>query len=165
MASSSVARGRSARRPRARRVEPVALGVRVGGGVGRGAEPWQDPPQLAAGHPVADRFVTRPGNPGEGLDERLVGDVDHRVARAVEDECAAVGGGTGELPDQSGLAAARFTAQQRHPTAGVRIRGKQLTEDGELGPPAGERQARSVAQGAGKRVPGGGRHRFVAFGG
>jgi hypothetical protein len=106
---------------RDRGVQPVALGVRLGGDgrrqlLDRECEPGKYSSQLARpgasvltkllGIGVADEAIER-------FRERPVGRRHDRVARPVEDDCSLVGELLGELPNESALAGAGLARNER----------------------------------------------------
>ena len=109
-----------------RRVQPVPLGVRVGGGWRReladaGLELGEEAGQLAAALAPRCAAQRRPGRRG-GRDARapprtgLYGDADDAVAVAVEHRCALVGDLAGELAHEPALARARLAGDERRAT-------------------------------------------------
>lgn len=105
---------------RDRCMEPVALGVRVGGNWIRqlalpDLEVGKQPLELAAAATQRLAQVSRLGEPPklvECLDERTVGRLYDGVAGAVEHKSAVLRRGGGELAGQPALAGARFAADQ-----------------------------------------------------
>jgi len=103
-----------------RRVEAVTLGVRIGADrSGEGTEPGrqvrEEPRELAAAGPerAPDAIgLERAHQELDRLDDRLVGRVDDRVGRAVENEHASGSGFVCQLSDQARLAAPGLAAQE-----------------------------------------------------
>jgi FAD/FMN-containing dehydrogenase len=145
---------------RHRRVQPVALRIRIGLHRRRqrahaGRQVGQQARQLAAGGAQRASQLLRFQHPHEvleRLDERAVGRVHDRVARAVEHERAAPGGLRGELAHEAALARAGLAADERHAPALVVGGGQERPQRLELGGAADEGEAGREAEWAGEGV-------------
>ena len=141
-----------------RRVQPVALGVRIGrrrrGRVAdTGREPREEARQLAAtlGEVRAQRV--RIGVAHEVLEcrrERPVGRADGGVAVAVEHRCALGGDLAGELAHEPALAGAGLAGEKRRAAPFPGGTGQERPERRELPRASCERERRSQAKRAGK---------------
>ena len=145
-----------------RRVQPVALGVRVGDDRRRQSanargEVRQQPGQLAcAGAKLGHGVLGALGDAHETverLDERPVGRRDDRVAGAVEHQRPPLGQIGGELAHEPALAGARLTRQQHDAPLLARGARHQRAQQVELRRAAHERERRGGTERVGQVDP------------